>query len=260
MKLVINHQTHYAYESPVQRSNQYIRLTPQTIGHQTVNAWQLVAQGCCNDQLDGFGNVWTNLTFNQPHQNLLIMSQGEVETHAVEGVKDDRLSPMIFTHPTDITRCDDALLEFSAKYGSGAGSKRSQLIDLSAAILEAMPYTTGSTQVETTASEAFELGMGVCQDHTHVFLACARQLELPARYVSGYLHSDDSSHSSTHAWAEVYIDGMWYCFDTSNQLFSLEQHVYLAIGRDYLDAAPIRGSRQNGGEETMHTKVQVLAA
>lgn len=260
MKLVINHQTHYHYETPVQRTNQYIRLTPQTIGHQAVNAWQLVAQGSCSNQFDGFGNVWTNLTFSQPHQELLIMTQGEVETQAVEGVKDDRLSPMFFTHPTDITRCDEPLLEFSAKYGSGTGNKRSQLIELSAAILEAMPYTTGSTEVETTAAEAFKLGMGVCQDHTHVFLACARQLELPARYVSGYLYSPDTSHSSTHAWAEVYLDGLWYCFDTSNQLFSLEQHVYLAIGRDYLDAAPVRGSRQGGGDETMHTKVQVLAA
>lgn len=260
MKLVINHQTHYSYETAVTRSNQYLRLRPQTFGHQIVNAWQLVAQGDCIDQLDGFTNVWTNLTFNQPHQELLIMAQGEVETQSVEGVKDDRLSPIIFTHPTDITRCDDSLLEFSAKYGSGDGNKRSKLIDLSAAILEVMPYTSGSTKVETTAAQAFELGMGVCQDHTHVFLACARQLELPARYVSGYLHSEDTTHSSTHAWAEVYLDGLWYCFDTSNQLFSLEQHVYLAIGRDYLDAAPVRGSRQGGGDETMHTKVQVMAA
>ncbi len=258
MKLVINHQTHYHYDSMVKRSNQYIRLTPQSIGHQKVNAWQLAAQGIQFTQYDGFGNVWTNLSYNQPHHELLIMAQGEIETHCVEGVTDNRLSPIIFTHPTDITRCHEPLLEFTARYVNA--TKRSQLIDLSAAILEAMPYTPASTTVQTTAAEAFDLGMGVCQDHTHVFLACARQLGFPARYVSGYLHSEDASHVATHAWAEVYLDGLWYCFDTSNQLFSLDQHVYLAFGRDYLDAAPVRGMRQGGGDETMQTRVQVLAA
>ncbi len=258
MKLVINHQTHYSYATPAKRSNQYIRLTPPNIGHQKVNAWQLAAQGIHFTQLDGFGNIWTNLTVNQPHQELLIMAQGEIETSPVEGVQDDRLAPMLFTHPTDITRCHEPLLEFTARYAKG--NTRSSLIDLSAAILEVMPYTTASTNVETTAAQAFDLGMGVCQDHTHVFLACARQLGLPARYVSGYLHSEDASHVATHAWAEVYLDGLWYCFDTSNQLFSLDQHVYLAFGRDYLDAAPVRGVRQGGDDETMQTRVQVLAA
>lgn len=258
MKLVINHQTHYAYATLAKRSNQYIRLTPPNMGHQKVNAWQLAAPGIHFTQLDGFGNIWTNLTVNQPHQELLIMAQGEIEISPVEAVRDDRLAPMLFTHATEITRCHEPLLDFSARYAKD--NTRSSLIDLSAAILEAMPYTTASTNVETTAAQAFDLGMGVCQDHTHVFLACARQLGLPARYVSGYLHSEDTSHVATHAWAEVYLDGLWYCFDTSNQLFSLDQHVYLAFGRDYLDAAPIRGVRQGGDDETMQTRVQVLAA
>ena len=152
MKLVINHQTHYHYDTMVKRSNQYIRLTPQSIGHQKVNAWQLAAQGIHFTQEDGFGNVWTNLTYNQPHHELLIMAQGEIETHDVEGVLDNRLAPMIFTHSTDITRCHEPLVEFTARFANA--NSRSQLIELSAAILDAMPYTPASTTVETTASPA----------------------------------------------------------------------------------------------------------
>jgi transglutaminase-like putative cysteine protease len=150
------------------------------------------------------------------------------------------------------------LLEFISQYGKG--KNRNSLIDLSAAILEQMPYTPDSTGVMTTAAQAFDLEKGVCQDHAHVFLACARHLKLPARYVSGYLNTEDSSHLSTHAWAEVYLDGLWYCFDTSNQLFSPSHHVYLAVGRDYFDAAPVRGVRQGGGEESMRALVQVMAS
>ena len=259
MKLVINHQTHYFYETAVKRSNQYIRLTPQSFGHQRVNSWQLASQGVCYSQLDGFGNVWSSLTVAEPHTELLVMAQGEVElTDQVEKIRDDRLSPMIFMHATDATLCHAPLKEFLADQVKTAD--RAGLIHLAGAILEHMPYTPKATSVETTAADAFDLGQGVCQDHTQVFLACARELKLPARYVSGYLFTKDQTHLASHAWAEVYLDGYWYCFDVSNQLFTPSQHVQIAIGRDYLDACPVRGVRQGGGQESMRTLVQVLAA
>lgn len=87
----------------------------------------------------------------------------------------------------------------------------------------------------------------------------ARYLGFPARYVSGYLYVEDGSHLASHAWAEVYQEGKWYCYDVSNQLFTPQAHVQLAVGRDYADVAPIRGVRSQGAEETMQTVVQVLA-
>jgi transglutaminase-like putative cysteine protease len=186
------------------------------------------------------------------------MAQGEVELITnVESVRDDRVSPTLFTHVTESTSCHEPLKAFIAAHV--AKPTRTNLIDLSAAILEQMPHTSNSTTVDTTAEQAFDLKQGVCQDHTHVFLACARELGLPARYVSGYLHTLDSTHLASHAWAEAYLDGQWYCFDTSNQLFTPSQHVQLAIGRDYLDAAPVRGVCQGSVKETMQTLVQVIA-
>ena len=115
-----------------------------------------------------------------------------------------------------------------------------------------------SSAVYTTAIEAFEHGQGVCQDHSHVFIAMCRALGVPARYASGYLYVPDQSHLASHAWAEVFLDNNWYCFDISNQLYTPSSHIYVAIGRDYWDVAPVRGVREKGGVESMSSIVQVL--
>lgn len=118
-------------------------------------------------------------------------------------------------------------------------------------LLLRMPYTPGSTLVTDSAAEAFAAGSGVCQDHTHVFLSCCRSLNIPARYVSGYLHSKDSAHVATHAWAEVWVEDRWHCFDITNNTRIPDQHLKLAVGIDYLDACPVRGLRIGGGYEDM---------
>ncbi len=89
---------------------------------------------------------------------------------------------------------------------------------LSENILQKMPYQPDSTSVHTIATEGFHAGQGVCQDHAHVLIAMCRALQLPARYVSGYLFDQNSPHLASHAWAEVFLDNQWYCFDVSNQL------------------------------------------
>ena len=99
----------------------------------------------------------------------------------------------------------------------------------------------------------------MCQDHAHLMIAMCRALNLPARYVSGYLYDKNTPHLASHAWAEVFLHKQWYCFDVSNQLFEPSSHIYVAIGRDYFDVAPVRGIREKGGVEKMRSTVQVLA-
>nr|WP_261869473.1 transglutaminase family protein [Psychrobacter sp. JCM 18901] len=120
-----------------------------------------------------------------------------------------------------------------------------------------MPFVKDVTHVGTTAAESFATSAGVCQDHTHVFLGCLRDQHIPARYVSGYLYDDTENHMASYAWAEVWLDGYWYTFDISNQLFQPSSHVYVAIGRDYLDTAPVRGVRMGGGYENLYSQVLV---
>ncbi|MDE2420373.1 MAG: transglutaminase family protein [Gammaproteobacteria bacterium] len=256
MKLRVNHQTIYRYEQMVKRSVQYLKMSPQTLANQKVLSWQLSVPGKTITQSDGFGNVWTTLYLDQPHRELFLLAQGEIEIDdQVDKIRDDRHPPELFLHSTRMTHCDDAMRDFSGQHLKA--KSHSDLIEFAQALAEKMPYTPGSTHVATTASEAFQLGSGVCQDHTHVFLACVREHDIVARYVSGYLYSPVLSHMASHAWAEVLLDGYWYCFDVSNQLFTPSRHIQTAIGRDYLDAAPVRGVRQGGGEESLSALVQV---
>jgi transglutaminase-like putative cysteine protease len=256
MRLRVNHQTIYRYDQMVKRSVQYIKMSPQTLANQQVLNWQLSVPGKTITQSDGFGNLWTTLYLDQPHRELFLLGQGEIEINEqADKIRDDRLAPELFLHPTQMTRCDEAMRDFTAQHLKSKSHR--DLIKFAEAIAQKMPYTSGSTDVATTATEAFELGSGVCQDHTHVFLACVREHDIVARYVSGYLFSPISSHMASHAWAEVFLDGYWYCFDVSNQLFTPSRHIQTAIGRDYLDAAPVRGVRQGGGKESLSALVQV---
>lgn len=257
MKIQINHSTQYFYESEVKKSVQLLRVTPQTLAHQKVLMWQLSLPRYSAEVFDGFGNYCTVLNMNEPHSMLNIQAQGIVEIDDIsECNTDNRIRPEIFLNSTRLTECNEAIRDFAHRHTGGQGN-RSTLGRLAHAILEYMPYTIGSTDVLTTAGEAFERRQGVCQDHTHVFITAARELGVPTRYVSGYLYTKDDHQLTSHAWAEACLNGYWFVFDVSNQLFQPSQHVQLAVGLDYNDAAPVRGMRQGGGAERMEYLVQV---
>ena len=130
---------------------------------------------------------------------------------------------------------------------------------LSARILQDVKYEIGTTHATTTAEEAVEQGAGVCQDHAHIFVAAARALGTPARYVSGYLMMEDRVHQdASHAWAEAHIEGIgWVGFDVSNGISPDERYVRVATGLDYTEAAPVSGVRYGSGTESMSVDIQV---
>ena len=109
------------------------------------------------------------------------------------------------------------------------------------------------------AEDAIAAGAGVCQDHTHIFLACARRMGVPARYVSGYLMLDDRiAQEAMHAWAEGYIEGLgWVGFDVSNGISPDTRYVRVATGLDYHDAAPVSGRRIGGAGEKLEVAIDV---
>jgi transglutaminase-like putative cysteine protease len=123
-----------------------------------------------------------------------------------------------------------------------------------------MTYDTDPTHVATTAAEAFALRRGVCQDLAHVFIAAARSLGVPARYVGGYFHRDDgvTDQEAGHAWAEAFVPELgWVAFDPANGFCATDAHVRVAVGLDYLGAAPFRGTRYGGVGEVLSVKVRV---
>lgn len=257
MRLNVNHQTHYTYAQQVRRSTQYLRLTPRDSSHQHILAWQLNLPAEAVETTDAYGNVLHVLTLDHPHQAITIQAQGIVEIE--DNVEDDNqgpLSPLVFLRHSPLTQPDAAIRAFASRFHAANGS-HGALCDMMGELLERMPYTPGATSVSDSASQAFQGGHGVCQDHTHVFLACCRSLNIPARYVSGYLYSQDTAHVATHAWAEAWLEGHWQSFDVTNNTCRPNQHLKLATGVDYLDACPVRGIRLGGGSEEMHAVAAV---
>lgn len=257
MKLQISHQTNYYYDELAQRSVQYIRMTPMQLPHQVIHRWDVMLPKVATSQKDGFGNDWLTLSRNEAHNNLQMQASGIVEINTdTERLEDmDNVPYLLFTVQTPLTKCSEAMRKFAAPYLKD--SSQDSLKAMAADLITKMPFIKDMTHVGTTAAEAFETGAGVCQDHTHVFLSCLRDQKIPARYVSGYLYDDTENHMASHAWAEVWLEGYWYVFDISNQLFQPSSHVYVAIGRDYLDAAPVRGVRMGGGYENLYSQVLV---
>lgn len=251
MRLNIEHQTQYVYSDIVQYTIQQLRLTPRNGHGQHVKQWEIKVNGQLHGFEDTYGNLTHTLVIDQPHASLLISVCGEVET-GVDGLAPHQPLPLpIYLRDTPLTQADAAMQAFAAEF-SGRPVQ-----DLMAALREKMQYLKGATQVNTTAAEAFQLGKGVCQDHTHAFIGCCRSLGLPARYVSGYLFTADGSLMQTHAWADVWQHDAWLGLDVSNGIQVNETHVRLAAGLDYRDASPVTGMRIGGGEEGMSSLVSV---
>ena len=194
-----------------------------------------------------------------------IIASGEVVTSDVSGVlprEDGELPLEIFLRQTDQTKLDGPLKEFAHSFsGRLSGNRIDALHELMGEISDRVEYHTAKTDAHATAAEAFALGRGVCQDHAHIFIGCARALGVPARYISGYLYDGEQSASyvAGHAWAAAWIDGLgWVSFDVSNCKSATDRYVSIAVGLDYESAAPIRGIRSGGvGAEELDVAVNV---
>ncbi len=251
MLLNIEHQTHYAFSEMVQYTIQQLRLTPRTGDGQQVNHWQIKVNGQLTAFEDAFGNLAHTLVIDQLHDELTITACGEVETGVETAVPEQALPLDIYLRDTPLTQADAAMTTFAQQF---AGAP---LLDMMQALREQMQYIQGATQVDTPAATAFRLGKGVCQDHAHAFIGCCRSLGVPARYVSGYLFTEDGHLMQTHAWVDVWQADHWLGLDVSNGILTNETHIRLATGLDYRSASPVTGSRMGGGSEGMASMVNV---
>lgn len=264
MQIAVDHTTVYRYSEKVSRSTQYVRLTPPSGLGQRVIRWEVELPAKAASLRDAFDNLTHVLTLDTAYEEIRLRAHGLVEVDADRGAASgpQLINPMVFLRPTPLTAQDERLREFAEGLRPAfARSARGGLLELMAAVLDRMPYRPGSTLVSYGAAESFGLGAGVCQDHTHVFLACSRAMGVPARYVSGYVDVEGETQAASHAWAEAWIDERWQSFDISNGRAADGGHVRLAVGRDYLDACPVRGVRTGGGEEslTVSANVRVLS-
>jgi transglutaminase-like putative cysteine protease len=265
MKLQISHETVYRYEQPIRNLVQSLRLTPSVFEGQKTHDWQIQVSGGVRGPgfRDGAGDWIEGWTVRGPVAEVTVRIEGRVDTRDLAGVlrgHREAIHPMSYVRSTPPTLPDAALRDLSASGSTGARDQLDMAHRLSAAVSAAIAYSPGATEAKTTAAEALALGEGVCQDHTHALIAVARIAGLPARYVSGYLHStvDGEAHDASHAWAELHVEGLgWVGFDPANRCCPDDRYVRLGSGLDAPDAAPIRGVAMGSSAERLDVAVRV---
>src|SRR6266852_3983608 len=236
MRLRIAHTTSYRYEPPATGVIQILRMTPGSHDGQYVAEWQIdvSTDSRLDVHQDAFGNVTHVLTYG-PIADLTITVEGLIETHDTGGVlrgTDERFPPSLFLRSTPLTEVNPAMASFSRELR--AESEDDVLGFLHALMMqinEHMTFDEDPTNSGTSAVEAFALKRGVCQDYAHIFIACARSAVVP--------------------------DLGWVGFDPANAICTTDAHARVAIGLDYLGAAPVRGTRYGGGMETLSVAVKV---
>ncbi len=265
MHLKISHHTSYRYERPLSYGLQELRLTPKNRPSQTVAKWDIAVTGAKTELEfeDQHMNHVTMLSFQGAGHEITITCSGEIDTFDTNGVigKHAGFAPLwYFTRSTDLTRAGNQTRKISKGLMSEETDPIERLHALSRRIANEVSYETGMTHAQTTAEEALQAGRGVCQDHAHIFIAAARAMGTPARYVSGYLMMNDRvDQDASHAWAEAFVDGIgWIGFDVSNAICPDDRYVRVATGLDYREAAPIHGLRMGDhGEEALEVSIQV---
>ncbi|MGB0133314.1 transglutaminase family protein [Dokdonella sp.] len=263
MHLTIHHETHYRYSEPALRVTQALRLWPADSASQTVHEWQVVVDGVRLPYVtrDGFSNPVATHTVNGAVDEVVVEVHGRVQTEDLHGVVRgtiELLPIQFFLYETSLTAVDSSIRDLARQVEPGEGDIE-RLHRLCNLVRDHLDYIPGQTDAETTASEALALGAGVCQDHAHLLAAAARVLGYPARYVSGYLSAGaETGEAASHAWAEIHVaDFGWVGFDAANRICPNEHYVRIASGRDYHDAAPVRGLQLGGKSESLEVSVDI---
>lgn len=265
MRIHISHETRYVYDVPSSGVIQTLRLTPRNHDGHYVVRWRIdVSEDCRLDEHeDAFGNITHTFTAEGPFKELGVQVEGEVDVQDTAGIVRgaiERFPPSLYLRATPLTETDGAIADFARETRGHADDTLPLLHALLGRVHGEMTYDTDPTHTATTAAEAFALKRGVCQDLTHIFIAAARHLDIPARYVGGYFHRADgvTQQDAGHAWAEAHVPSIgWVAFDPTNGICATEAHVRVAVGLDYLGAAPVRGARRGGGAESMAVRVLV---
>lgn len=268
MRIQVGYLTRYDYDFAAKLVIQLLRMTPRGHDGQHILSWRVETDGDArlHASEDALGNAVHFVTVPGPLKRLTTRVTGEVETWDTGGVVNgavERFPPMVYLRETPLTRCDLLLKSFAARVAERGANTLERMHALLAAVHAEMTFDTRQTHAATSAEEAFSLRHGVCQDLAHIFIGAARTMGVPARYVSGHLARSDGQidQEASHAWAEAHVEGLgWVGFDPANGICPTDAYVRVAIGLDYLGAAPVRGSRYGGGGEHLDVQLRVTDA
>lgn len=279
----------YSYQQPSALGRTVLRLLPATIpGVQRLVAGALSADPGPDeriDRLDFFGNPVTEVAFRQAGRHAGFRIQARVERLAAPPEFDfspglaalaeeirahgglGSEAPHHFLGPSERVRLHRQMTAWAQTVIRPEGTVLEAVRALGAALFAEMRFDPSATNVETDPLEAFQARHGVCQDFTHVMIACLRGLGVPAAYVSGYLRTlppegqerlagADAMHAWVRAWCGRELG--WVEFDPTNDLLVGADHILVAVGRDYDDVAPVKGVFRTAGGQTSRHGVDVI--
>lgn len=279
MKYQIVHTNTFEYESEVDQSMNSIRLKPRMDECQRLLSYRadISPSSLTKEYSDIWGNRVEDFFIPEPHRRL------EVITTSIVSIQRSPLLPNIHYSPEMETIFHSKMFHFhylsflnesgytyllpeQLKMVKSDLGEMDNPVSYSRRVMEYLyqtfDYDGNSTNVETTAQEAFNLKKGVCQDFAHVMIGILRANGIPARYVSGYLYVGQDSalkgDAASHAWVDVMVPGIgWVGLDPTNNVEALANHIWVGAGRDYADVSPLRGVYR-GGKSNLDVKVSVM--
>ncbi|MFA7325004.1 MAG: transglutaminase family protein [Candidatus Nanopelagicales bacterium] len=275
-RLRISHHTGYQYAAPVEASFNEVRMTPLNEGGQMLLSHELHVEpyAAVQTYTDYWGAVVESFDVHTPHRILEITSVSTVDIppmqpepeggswHSVHSAETqarwaEYLTSTAYVDSPESDPSRMAIVRDLRRVGSPAIAAGGAM----EAVRNQLNYTPGATNVSTTAGQAWAAGHGVCQDFTHAMLSILRALQIPARYVSGYLHTEEEALGMTvigesHAWVE-YWDHGWHAVDPTNNRAVGAAHVVVARGRDYGDVPPLKGIYAGGRSGGLGVTVEI---
>jgi transglutaminase-like putative cysteine protease len=262
--LTVSHTTRYVFSEKVSHGLQRLRLKPKSTHGQEVIEWDMDLVGARPEAEydDQHHNHTALVSIEAGAPEVVVTCRGTVRTidnNGVTGLHIGHMPLWCFLRPTTLTRAGNKVRSLVASVDADRGDTLAFLHALSRTIAEHVEYLPGMTDVDTTAEQVLAAGQGVCQDHAHVFISAGRLLDIPMRYVGGYLWMDGKvEQEAGHGWAEAYVDGLgWVGFDISNAVCPDERYIRVATGCDYSEAAPVTGIAVGAGETHLNVHLSV---
>jgi transglutaminase-like putative cysteine protease len=287
----VSHRTTYRYEDEVTFARCALRLTPREGPDQAVLKSSVTVSPTpvsMSEHIGQFGEKVMTALLERPHKKLVIEARARVDVHRVpppeplgglswEVVRElavgaeslEITSPANFLFPTRMTGIRQEMTDYARRAFAPGRPVMAAAFELAATIKREFAYDPKSTEVSTPAIDAFRARHGVCQDFAHIMISGLHGLGLPAAYVSGYLRTFPppgqprlQGADATHAWVNLWCgdEAGWVGFDPTNAVIAADNHIVLAVGRDYSDVAPIGGVVLGSGEQKIDVAVDVVPA
>lgn len=251
----------------INRSVQHVLLTPSTGPTQTVREWSIEMPGFAEAAkfIDAFGNRAQLVSQLKPEAELVINVAGVVETvdrNGVVGRVPGDNPPALYRRPTPLTK---AAATITSKFRTAPRTGQDRIALLHALMARVAEVIGGTEQTQSQSQDGQSQSQGAAEhpdirppaaDYAHAFIGAARALDIPARYVTGYLHAEDAP-ATLHAWAEAYDEGLgWIGFDAMLELCPTDRHVRIAVGLDGVSTMPVRAIPTVGEPQVLEMRVE----